>query len=131
MRAAGGRARRAQDVDSLAATYIEDGGEFLVGECDRRVVAMGAVRHVTDTVAEINRMCVHPGFQRRGFGRMILAALEHRAGELGYLQLRLDTPVELTAAERLFRSAGYREVGRGQRAGAEVVYFEQSVPQTY
>jgi hypothetical protein len=33
-----------------------------------------------------------------------------------------------SAAQRLFRSAGYREVGPGQLAGAEVVYFENTLP---
>jgi ribosomal protein S18 acetylase RimI-like enzyme len=128
MNAAGERGRGNDDLDSIAAAYLEDGGEFLVGICDRRLVAMGALRHVTDAVGEINRMRVHPGFQRRGFGRLILARLEHRAGELGYRQLRLDTPVVLTAAQRLYEGAGYREVGRGQLAGAEVIYFEKPLP---
>ena len=85
------------------------------------------LRHVTDAVGELNRMRVHPGFRRRGFGRTILARLEHRAGELGYRQLRLDTTVMQTAAQRLYESAGYREVGRGQLAGVEVIYFEKSL----
>ena len=127
MSAAGARGRADEDVDSIAADYLEDGGELLVGICDGRLIAMGALRHVTDAVAELNRMRVHPGFQRRGFGRAILARLEHRAAELGYKQLRLDTAVTLTAAQRLYRSAGYRAVARGQLAGAEVIYFEKTL----
>jgi GNAT superfamily N-acetyltransferase len=123
----GVRGRRDRDLNSIAAAYLEDGGEFLVGVCDGRVVAIGALRHVTDAVAEVNRMRVNPGFRRRGFGRTILARLEHRAGELGYRQLRLHTPVVLTAAQRLYDSACYREVGRGQLAGAEVIYFEKAL----
>ena len=124
MTAAGARGR-AEDVASIAAAYLEDGGEFLVGICDGRLIAMGALHHVTDAVAELNRMRVHPGFQRRGFGRAILARLEQRAAELGYKQLRLDTAVTLTAAQQFYRSASYRAVARGQLAGAEVVYFEK------
>jgi ribosomal protein S18 acetylase RimI-like enzyme len=124
MSAAGARGRANEDVDSIAAAYLEDGGEFLVGICDGRLIAMGALRHVTDAVAELNRMRVHPGFQGRGFGGAIL---EHRATELGYKQLRLDTAVTLTAAQRFYRSAGYRAVARGQLAGAEVIYFEKTL----
>jgi GNAT superfamily N-acetyltransferase len=127
MSAAGARGRANEDVDSIAAAYLEDGGEFLVGICDGRLIAMGALRHVTDAVAELNRMRVHPGFQGRGFGGAILARLEHRATELGYKQLRLDTVVTLTAAQRFYRSAGYRAVARGQLAGAEVIYFEKTL----
>ncbi len=72
-------------------------------------------------------MRVHPGFRRRGFGRALLARLERCVGELGYRQLRLNTPVALTAAQRLYDSAGYREVARRQLAGAEVIYFENAL----
>jgi GNAT superfamily N-acetyltransferase len=106
MSAAAARVRGDADVDSIAAAYLQDGGEFLVGIRDGRLVAMGALRHVTDAVAELNRMRVHAAFQRRGFGRTILARLEYRAGELGYRRVRLDTPVALTAARRLYESSG-------------------------
>lgn len=113
------------DLHSIPATYFGDGGEFLVGVYDGRVVAMGALRHVTDSVGEVRRMRVHPAFQRRGFARLILSCLEDRARELRYSRLRLDTAVVRTAAQRLYQSAGYREVGRGQLAGTEVVYYEK------
>jgi ribosomal protein S18 acetylase RimI-like enzyme len=113
------------DLRSIPDSYLYDGGEFLVGVENGRVVAMGALRHVTDSVAELKRMRVHPGFQRRGFGRLILAALEDRARELGYTKLTLDTGVVLTAAQRLYEGAGYREVGRGQIAAVDVIYFEK------
>jgi ribosomal protein S18 acetylase RimI-like enzyme len=125
--AAAARGRGDEDVDSVAAGYLEDGGEFLVGILDGRLIAVGALRHVTDAVAELNQMRVHPRFQRGGFGRTILARLEHRASELGYRMLRLHTPASQTAAQRLYSTAGYREVGRGQLAGNEVVYFEKTL----
>lgn len=116
-----------EDLNSIRASYLDDGGEFLVGRLDGRLIAMGALRHVTDAVAELKRMRVHPAFQRRGFGRMLLTRLEHRARELGFRKLRLDATVRQTAAQRLYESAGYREVGRGQLAGVDVVYFEKAL----
>jgi ribosomal protein S18 acetylase RimI-like enzyme len=120
-----GRGSPAADLHAIPATYLGDGGEFLVGIYDGRVIAMGALRHVTDSVGEVKRMRVHPAFQRRGFARLILTRLEDRARELRYSRLRLDTAVARTAAQRLYQSAGYREVGRGQLAGADVVYYEK------
>jgi GNAT superfamily N-acetyltransferase len=122
-----GRGLWDQDLDAIPATYLDDGGEFLVGLSDGRVVAMGALRHVTNTVGEVKRMQVDPAFQRRGYARLILAGLENRARELGYRELRLDTTIRQTAAQRLYASAGYREVGHGQLAGVEVVYFAKSL----
>lgn len=61
MSAGGASARGDEEVDLIAAAYVADGGDFLLGVCDGRLVAMGALRHVTDAVAELNRMRVHPG----------------------------------------------------------------------
>lgn len=113
------------DLRSIRSTYLQDGGEFLVGWLDGRLVAMGALRHVTATAAEIKRMRVHPWFQRRGFGRAVLERLEERARQLGYARLRLDTTVTQTAAQALYSGEGYSQVGRGQLAGVEVIYFEK------
>jgi ribosomal protein S18 acetylase RimI-like enzyme len=120
-----GHGRWDDDLRAIPAAYLNDGGEFLVGVVNGRVVAMGALRHITASVAELKRMRVHPAVQRRGFGRALLSALENRARELGYSKLRLDTGVVLTAAQRLYQSAGYREVGRGQIGAVNVIYFEK------
>jgi ribosomal protein S18 acetylase RimI-like enzyme len=104
---------RDEDLRAISATYLDDGGEFLVGTVDGTVVAMGALARVSDTVGEIRRVRVDVRYQRRGFGRTLLHALERRAVELGYTTVRLDTTTTMTAAHRLYASAGYREVGRG------------------
>lgn len=114
-----------EDLRSIGSSYLQDGGEFLVGWFDGRLVAMGALRHVTAAAAEIKRMRVHPWFQRRGFGSAMLARLEDRARQLGYSKLRLDTTVMQTAAQALYARDGYSEVGRGQLAGVEVIYYEK------
>lgn len=114
-----------EDLESIRRSYLQDGGEFLLGWLDGRLVAMGALRHVTAVAAEIKRMRVHPRFQRRGFGRTLLARLEDRARELGYSKLRLDTTVVQTAAQALYAREGYSQVGRGQLAGVEVIYYEK------
>jgi GNAT superfamily N-acetyltransferase len=113
------------DLRAIPSFYLQDGGEFLVGWLDGRLVAMGALRHVTAAAAEIKRMRVHPRFQRRGYGRTVLARLEDRARALGYSKLRLDTTVAQTAAQALYAREGYSEVGRGQLGGVEVIYYEK------
>ena len=62
------------DLDDIEAAYLESGGEFLVGEADDEVVAMGAFRpaggYVTELLdglkkrGEVIRMRVMPA--RRG-----------------------------------------------------------------
>jgi GNAT superfamily N-acetyltransferase/plasmid stability protein len=101
-----GDGRWDDDLRSIVATYLDGGGEFLAGVIAGEIVAMGALRRVSSTVAELRRMRVDARVQRRGYGRALLLRLEARARELGYRTLRLDTTVKQHLAERLYRVAG-------------------------
>ena len=115
------------DLHRIESEYIEAGGEFYVGIINDRIVAMGALKRLTDTCAEICRMRVHPDLQRRGLGTRILSKLEERAGELGFRTLTLDTTVGQIAAIILYTKAGYIEVSRGTKLGFEVLSFEKRI----
>lgn len=56
-------------------------------------------------------MYVVPPARGRGVARLLLAELERRARRLGYAVARLDTDERLSAAMRLYESAGYRPIG--------------------
>ena len=115
------------DLHRIEGEYLDAGGEFYVGIIDCRLVAMGALRRLTDTRGEICRMRVHPGLQRRGLGTRILSKLEERARELGFRTLTLDTTVGQVAAMGMYRKAGYEEVARGRKLGFDVVEFEKRI----
>jgi ribosomal protein S18 acetylase RimI-like enzyme len=117
---------RDEDLDDIEKIYLERGA-FLIGEVDRRIVAMGALRPLNDTTAEIKRMRVHPDWQRRGFGSRILTELEAAARQLGYTRLVLDTSTLQLAAQELYQKFGYRETGRGHVADLELIYMEKDV----
>jgi GNAT superfamily N-acetyltransferase len=117
-----------EDLRSVRAMYLANGGEFLVGVLDGDLIAMGALRRVSKTVGQIKRMCVHARFQRQGFGRALLAALEARARELGYRTLHLDTTTKQAPAQGLYESSGYQEVGRGTYpSGQQMIVFEKQL----
>jgi ribosomal protein S18 acetylase RimI-like enzyme len=119
------------DLRSIRETYLSGGGEFLVAVWDDEVVAIGALRRISDTVAEIKRMRVAAHLQGQGIGRVILGRLVERARELGYETLRLDTTSAQIAAQRLYRSSGFRETSReSQPAGADIIFFELTLPAT-
>ena len=121
----GGNGPWDDDLHRVEAEYIFTDGEFYVGVLGERVVAMGALKRLADTRAEICRMRVHPDFQRRGLGRRMLSMLEERASELGFRTLTLDTTVGQVAAMGMYMKAGYEEVSRGRKFGFEVVMFEK------
>ncbi|MGO9754583.1 MAG: GNAT family N-acetyltransferase [Solirubrobacteraceae bacterium] len=118
-----GRGPWDEDLDDISGTYLDTGGDFLLGSVDGRLAAIGALLHVSQTDAEIKRMRVHPRFQRRGFARAVLAQLEAYAREHEYRRLRLSTTLLQITAQRLFAREGYHEVGRGQVAGVPMIYY--------
>ena len=116
-----------EDLHDIDGFYLNNGGEFLVGLLDDRVVAMGALKRITREKAEVKRMRVHPDHQRKGYGRQILTALEARAVELGYRTLVLDTAVIQTAAQQLYLKDGFLGTGRAVFAGFDVILFEKEL----
>jgi GNAT superfamily N-acetyltransferase len=115
------------DLNQIQAAYLDNGGEFLVGVLQGRVVSMGALKRRGPDRAEIKRMRVHPDFQRRGFGQAILAALEKRARDLGYSVLHLDTTILQVAAQCFYAKNGFREVRRGKLVGFDCIFFEKQL----
>ena len=113
------------DLHRIESEYLDAGGEFYVGTLDGRIVAMGALKRLTDDRAEICRMRVHPDLQRRGLGTRILSKLEERAREMGFRTLTLETTAGQVAAIGMYAKAGYIEVSRGTKLGFEVLAFEK------
>ena len=107
-----GRGPWDDDIYTIEEVYLKNRGEFLIGEHDGLFVAIGALRYTSPERAEIKRMRVSPEYQGRGYGQLILDALEARARDLGYRTLHLDTSVFQIPAQRLYEKNGFREVGR-------------------
>jgi ribosomal protein S18 acetylase RimI-like enzyme len=121
----GGNGAWDEDLQNVREVYLEAGGEFLVGEADGKLVAMGALLRTGPTSGEIKRMRVDLNYQRQGFGRRILAALEARARELGYRRLRLDTTTGQTSAQALYEDSGFTKIGTGRMGRFELIIFEK------
>lgn len=122
-----GRGPWDDDIYAIEETYLNNQGEFLIGEWDGIFVSMGALRRTSPERAEIKRMRVHPDYQGRGLGQIILSELEARARSLGYKTLHLDTSVVQIPARKLYEKNGYREVGRDTYSGLEVILYEKQL----
>lgn len=85
-------------------------GDFLIGFDGDMAVCCGGIKPLDDAACEIKRMYVAPGARGRGVAKLLLAALEDRARELGYAVARLDTGPAQPHAERMYRAAGYAEI---------------------
>ena len=122
-----GRGSWDDDVYNIETVYLDNYGEFLIGELDGIFVAMGALRRSSAERAEIKRMRVHPDYQGRGFGQLILDELIARALVIGYKTLHLDTSILQVAAQKLYEKNGFREVGRDNYSGLEVILYEKQL----
>lgn len=144
------------DLRRVESAYLDAGGAFLVGVVpadaspsesengvdrrppetfDGRLAAMGGFvptesgtegRSVDDAV-ELHRMRVAPTHQRRGYGRLVLHALEARARESGVGLVLATTATRQRAAVEFYPSEGYREVGRSAAGEYELVHFEKDL----
>ncbi|USZ67015.1 GNAT family N-acetyltransferase [Halorussus salilacus] len=120
------------DLRAIRETYLDSAGEFLVGEVgvgdaetEAELVAMGGLKRVDASTAEVTRMRVDPGHHRRGFGEAVLLELEERATDLGYEVLELETTARQRAAQSLYEKHGYERVGRRSQGRFEVLAYRK------
>lgn len=108
-----------RDESPIAPGYFDPPeGSFFVGYLAGEPVATGAWRMRPDVgaefgwprPAEIKRMYVVPGAQRRGLARVMLARLEATAAAAGATHMILETGAPQTSAIALYTSSGYARV---------------------
>jgi GNAT superfamily N-acetyltransferase len=90
--------------------FAPPGGGFLVGYLGGVPVAMGGVRAHEPGAVEIKRMYVVPEVRGQGLSRVMLAALEDLARELGAGRVVLETGEKLPEAMRLYETSGYQRI---------------------
>ena len=87
-------------------------GVFLLATLHAEPVGCGVLKFHQDAPAHIKRMWVAPSVRGLGLGRRLLGELEAQAVAHGVRTVRLETHRALSEAFSLYRTAGYREVGR-------------------
>ena len=105
------------DVDAMVTSDLEDrskfyppGGRFYVIRCGELYVGVGCLKHITPSVAEIQRMYVQPHVRGVGAGRFLLQQLLSDARAIGYEVVRLESLKFLSAAHALYKSVGFAEI---------------------
>ena len=75
------------------------------------IISGYAIMSVAAGEAHILNLCVHPDCQSRGYGRRLLNALLIKAGEVGVERVFLEVRPSNGAAIKLYRSAGFEQIG--------------------
>ena len=117
-----------KDLDNIEEIYLKN-GQFLIGEINGKIVAMGAFKKISDGLAQVKRIRVLSPYQRRGFGQAILDKLEKTASRMGYKTIRLDTIDRNLAAQKFFEKNGYAKTKTEmlEKYNLEIIYYEKKL----
>ena len=109
-------------LDDYAARVLE--GVVSVLE-DAAAIAGIIVLLPTTNYLLLDNVAVSPARQGLGLGRRLLAFAEAEALRRGYHEIRLYTHQTMVENQRLYKSIGYEETGRGTQAGYDRVFMRK------
>lgn len=115
------------DLMAIERTYLVTGGEFLIGFLDKRLVAMGGFKRLSENSAKLRRMRIERDLQGKGYGTQLLHKLEWMAFQTGVRKLCLDTARRRPLTLEFYRKHGYKETGRGFYGEVETVQFNKTL----
>jgi GNAT superfamily N-acetyltransferase len=114
-----------RDLDDPARTYAA----LWIALAGAEVAGSVALRDLGDGAYELKRMYLRSGHRGRGIGKRLLASALDWAVANGAKVIRLDTTERMTAARRLYESAGFVRIpGDAPRQGQQRLLYELTVP---
>ena len=115
------------DLMAIEQVYLRNGGEFLVGFINEKLVAMGGFKRLSDTSAELRRMRIERELQGKGHGTQLLRELERLAYQSGIRALCLDTARRRPLTLEFYRKHGYQETGQGFYGEVETIQLNKTL----
>ena len=109
-------------VENEAAAYAHPWTKRIFIDClragyqawvlaNKQEIAAHAVMSVAVEECHLLTLCVHPAFQRMGYGRKLFALLLDRAASLEAKECFLEVRVSNDRAISLYRSLGFTQIG--------------------
>ena len=89
---------------------LEPGGAILIAEYDGKVAGTVALRKINGDTYEFTKMAVDPAFQRKGIAASLSNAAFNTVRQLGGNHVILYSQTGLSAAIRLYRRLGFKEI---------------------
>ena len=98
------------ELKYINVKYNKPGGILLLAQIEAHSIGCAGVRKLDDETAELKRMYVRNEFRGRHIGVQLLERSLILAKELGYKKIRLDSLVNMTKAQELYRSFGFYQI---------------------
>jgi len=109
----------AENMVNELSSYKPPDGIFYILQIKEKIIGMGAFRKLKVDTGEVKRMYIKPEFRGKSFGKALLKQLLNKGKEFGCSRILLDTGRFMSAAQYIYRSAGFQEI---------VKYSETEVP---
>jgi ribosomal protein S18 acetylase RimI-like enzyme len=116
-----------EDLGDIKGSYLDAGGEFLVGVEDGHLVATGGYEPVDEDTVVLKRLRVDPAYQRNGYGRELLKTLEARATKAGYDEMIIDEMGMNTTAQEFLEDFGFEVTETTVHLGTELLSYRKAL----
>jgi ribosomal protein S18 acetylase RimI-like enzyme len=113
------------ELCNLAGMYGAPSGCLFLASREGEWLGCCALRRLEEDVCEMKRLYLKPRARGADLGRTLALSVVNKARQLGYHRMVLDTLDGMIAAQALYRSLGFREIGPYyQNPVAGVCYLE-------
>lgn len=99
-----------QEMLDLPGKYVPPEGRLYLSYVDEKLIGCVALRPLQELQCEIKRLYVRPEFRGQSYGKELLEKVLSEAGNIGYLQVFLDTLPTMAAAQKLYYSFWFRKI---------------------
>jgi GNAT superfamily N-acetyltransferase len=99
-----------EELATLPGKYAPPRGRVFVAWIGPQPAGVVALRPLEDGVCEMKRLYVRPSARGRQLGARLAQRIVRAAQEAGYEKMRLDTLPEMSAAQHVYASLGFRPI---------------------
>lgn len=117
-----------EELSKLEEMYGPHHGGIILYQKENEFAGCVGIRRFENDIAELKRMYVKPAYRKQGIGNILLNEAIALARKCNYRKIRLDTLDIMNTAIKLYKEAGFYEIGPYYfNPEPNVLYFEKNL----